>query len=67
MQPAPKYYQQYFYQLQTQTLNPPPVPRMPPDTMDGLADMHVELPSKVNEAPKYFFYRLLVMQVWGVD
>lgn len=56
MQAARKYHQQYFYQLQNQILNPPHPPCTPLDTMDSLSDMSVELPSKVNEAPKYFFY-----------
>lgn len=56
MQPAPKYHQQYFYQLQNQILSPPHAPCKPLYTMDGLSDMHAELPSKVKEAPKYLFY-----------
>lgn len=57
MQPAPKYHQQYFYQLQSQVLNSPRAPCMLLDAMASLADTRVELPPTA----------VLVMQVWGVD
>lgn len=57
MQPAPKYHQQYFYELQNQVLNSPHAPCMLLDTTANLSDMRVELPPTA----------VLVMRVWGVD